>query len=294
MEITCIKAVYFSATGNTRRVTEAVAEEIAKRLGTEMEVCDFTLPKARQQVVEFTQNELAVFGMPVYAGRVPNKMLPVVQTMFRGNDTLAIPLVTFGNRSYDNALIELRNELEKNGFHTIAGAALAARHAFSDRLAGERPGEEDFRQLSEFAQNAAEKVTELAAQFPGGEGKMTWPKPVAVKGIEPIPAYYTPLGEDGQPAKFLKAKPKTRENCTDCKICAKVCPMGSIGYDDPSDVTGICIKCQACVRSCPVDAKYFDDPAFLSHVAMLEKNYTRRAENDFFYGISPSESVLQK
>ena len=58
--------------------------------------------------------------------------------------------------------------------------------------------------------------------------------------------------------------------------------MGSISAEDPAQVTGICIKCQACIKKCPVQAKYFDDPAFLSHVAMLEQNYTRRAEAELF------------
>lgn len=31
---------------------------------------------------------------------------------------------------------------------------------------------------------------------------------VEVKGTEPIPPYYQPLGSDGKPAVFLKAKPK--------------------------------------------------------------------------------------
>ena len=58
--------------------------------------------------------------------------------------------------------------------------------------------------------------------------------------------------------------------------------MGSISLEDPAQVTGICIKCQACIKKCPTGAKYFDDPAFLSHVAMLEENYTRRAEMEVF------------
>ena len=109
------------------------------------------------------------------------------------------------------------------------------------------------------------------------------PKPVPVAGTEPITAYYTPLGTDGKPAVFLKARPKTLESCSDCKICVALCPMGSIDYACPQEVNGICIKCQACVRGCPQHAKYFDDPAFLSHVEMLEKNYRRRAENEMFY-----------
>jgi ferredoxin len=58
--------------------------------------------------------------------------------------------------------------------------------------------------------------------------------------------------------------------------------MGSISADDPSEVPGVCIKCHACVNKCPQKAKYFDDAAFLSHKAMLELNFQRRAEPEFF------------
>ena len=59
----------------------------------------------------------------------------------------------------------------------------------------------------------------------------------------------------------------------------------SAGHIDPADVTsvpGLCIKCHACVRECPMGAKYFDDPAFLSHKAMLERDFQRRAEAKWF------------
>ena len=82
---------------------------------------------------------------------------------------------------------------------------------------------------------------------------------------------------------FLKAKPKTDlDKCIHCSVCASLCPMGSINPDDVTEVAGICIKCHSCVRNCPVGAKYFDDPAFLSHRAMLERDYTRRAEDKIF------------
>ena len=108
------------------------------------------------------------------------------------------------------------------------------------------------------------------------------PAPIAVKGEDPVPGYYRPLQADGSPANFLKAKPKTSEECTDCGRCAQVCPMGSISSEDFRTVTGVCIKCQACVKVCPVGAKYFDDPVMLSHIQMLEEHYGRRAENEIF------------
>ena len=54
--------------------------------------------------------------------------------------------------------------------------------------------------------------------------------------------------------------------------------MGAINPENVAEVPGTCIKCQSCVRKCTHRAKYFDDPAFLSHVAMLEKNFQEPKE----------------
>ena len=273
MNISCVKAVYYSAVGTTEKVVTGVAEKIAEALGVPMEVYDFTLPENRTEPKTYAADQLVVFGTPVYAGRVPNKMLPIVQSNFNGEGALAVPVVTFGNRNFDNGLIELRNELENHGFHTIAGAGVACEHVFSDKLAKGRPDEEDWTKLSAFAETVAEKVKNMTEI----------PEPIAVRGDDPVGPYYTPLGTDGKPAVFLKAKPKTNEElCDKCGICAKACPVGSISFENPSEVNGICIKCQACIKKCPKGAKYFDDAAFLSHVAMLEQNYTRRAEMELF------------
>lgn len=88
-----------------------------------------------------------VFGMPTYAGKLPNKMLPYVQQQIHGNGALAVGVVTFGNRSYDNSLAELCAALEADGFHTVAGGAFACRHAFTDALADGRPDWDDKRQM---------------------------------------------------------------------------------------------------------------------------------------------------
>lgn len=273
MEIKRVWAVYFSATGTTEKVVQTMAAAAAEELGAAQESVNFTPSSARAQQYRFDREDLVFFGTPVYAGRVPNKLLPFVQSGFAGGDALAVPVSMFGNRSFDNGLIELRNELENNGFHTVAGAAFVGQHAFSDIMAKGRPNAEDLAQARDFARQVAQKVRSLSE----------YPAPIAVKGEDPVGPYYTPKGLDGKPAVFLKAKPKTDpERCIHCGLCAAVCPLDSIDPEDVSQVPGVCIKCHACIRRCPTGAKYLDDPAFLSHKAALERDFLRPADNACF------------
>lgn len=275
MILSRIRAIYFSATGKTEQVVKNLAEQLSAYLHIPVDKTDFTLPKNRKANVLVHRDELAVFGVPTYAGRVPNKVLPFVQSMFRGENSPTIAVVTFGNRNFDSSLTELRDELASNGFQVFAAGAFVCEHAFSDKIGHGRPDEDDRKVMRSFAKQCADKLNQERN-----------PKELSVPVIrrnEPVRPYYTPLGLDGKPAAFLKAKPVTEIGlCDHCGICAAVCPMGSIDKEDVVKVRGICIKCQACVRKCPKKAKYFDDPAFLSHVGMLEQNYTTRAEAECY------------
>lgn len=273
MDIKRIWSVYFSPAGSTKHVTLAVAGQIAEKLEKEICEIEYTKLEQRKKTYYFGRDDLLVFGMPVYAGRIPNKILPDIEKGFCAEGAALIPIVVYGSRSFDDALIELKMLLEKRGFLPLAAAAVVSRHVFSDFLASGRPDQDDMRELYEFAGKAALKIRENEVL-----------SDLAVMGNYPPGNYYTPLKEDGTPAKFLKAKPITdKSRCTGCGICAEVCPMGSVDAGDYSLVAGICIKCHACIRKCPAHAKAFVDEQFLSHVKMLEKNYGRRARNYFFY-----------
>lgn len=269
-----IYATYFSPAGKTQAVCTLIAEAIGEACALPVRSDPFTLPEQRDHIRSFCPEDLVVFATPTYAGRVPNKALPFVQELFRGNGAKAVAVVTFGNRSYDNALKELVHELTEHGFRVIGAAAVVCGHSFAEIGMG-RPDEADREKLNAFAKAVAAKIKD-AKDMPSVISE--------VPGDEPPWAYYQPTGVNGEKTVFLKALPKVDETrCDRCGICASHCPVGSIPHDAPDTTSGICIKCHACVHFCPQGARTFQDEAYLSHKAMLEATYARAAKTEVFW-----------
>lgn len=277
MKLSKVWAVWFSATGTTEKVVTTIAEDIAAKLQLPWESISFNTPAQRKNELHFGAEDLVVIGVPVYAGRVPNLILPYVRDCIHADGALAVPVVLYGNRNFDDGLMELRNVTRDNGFHPIAAGAFVGEHSFSTILGAGRPDADDMALAHELAQKAAEKaqtLTEVPTQA------------VDVEGCDPIRPYYTPRDRHGEPiTTFLKAKPVTdMDKCGKCGLCAQLCPMGSIDPNDVSVVAGKCIKCCACVKKCPTGAKYFTDEGYLYHQHELEDVYgVRRAETKIFY-----------
>ena len=274
MDIKKVWAVYFSATGTTQKIVTEIADVIAEKTGAVRENFDFTLPGARADILRFAAEDLVVFGTPVYAGRVPNILLKYLLTV-RGNGAVAVPVVLYGNRDYDDALIELRDILETDGFHTVTAGAFIGEHSFSKILAKDRPDEADMAVAKNFAVKTVEKLSSI--------DHASVLSPIHVKGIpKPYRGYYQPRDRKGTPVDIRKVKPLTNADCNDCKICADVCPMGSIKRENVGEFIGICIKCGACIKKCPVHAKYYKDAGYLYHQHELEEGLTRSAEPELF------------
>ena len=275
MEIKSVRAVYFSATRTTEKIVTCISKTIADIMGAEYKPYSFSLPQARTRQLAFSKDDLVVLGVPVYAGRVPNVLLPFIKEKIMGDGTLAVPIVLFGNRDFDDALIELRNIMRENGFHTISAGAFVGEHSFSSTLAAGRPDDDDMALAVKLGEETARKIKNMTDR-PA--------EAIHVTGKEPIRPYYTPRDRNGNPINILKVKPNTDiSKCANCGVCRDTCVMGSIDACDASKIGGICIKCCACIKQCPVGAKYFDDEGYLYHKHELEDVYKRRAASELFY-----------
>lgn len=268
-----INAMYYSATGTTKKVVTCLADIIAENLELKVPVVnniDFTLPKGRKEPVLFTKDDVLIIGVPVIAGRVPNVLLKYLNSI-SGNGALAVAVVMYGNRNYDDALLELKDILESRGFIVTAAGAFIGEHSFSRILAANRPDDKDMAVVHSFAEQISKKIT-AAPKL----------QPITIKGEKPYRDYYKPKDAVGNPVDIRKVIPKTNSKCNDCKLCAQVCPMGSIDPDKVSWLNGICIKCCACIKKCPMNAKYFDDTGYLRHKHELELEYAERREPELF------------
>ena len=282
MDTNFVGALYFSPTYTTRTVVETIAKAIRHKMEEEYghelfyKSINITTPAMRkaQGELQFSQDDIIVFGVPVYIGRVPNLIRDYFASI-KGNGAIGVPVVVYGNRAFDDALIELKDIMHGNGFRCISAAAFIGEHSFSYTLGGGRPDADDIQKATAYGEEIACKIIE---GYP-------LPHNLQVPG-NPYPyQFYNARSSQNKSIDIRKVKPETDpEKCNNCGLCAMLCPMGAIDPSNCSLTPGICIKCCACVKKCKMKAKYFTDPTYLEHKEILEKNFTSpRKEPEMFW-----------
>lgn len=260
MEITNISLVYFSATYTTRKIVREIAQQMACNI-TEH---DITNTAPAQDVILDSENTLLIVGVPVYAGRVPHIAIDALNK-FKGHDTPAIVVCVYGNRAYDDAMLELKNMVEANGFKTIAAGAFIAQHSIFPKVAENRPDNEDIKKLNDFGHHCADIIFKLENPNLLPELKVKGNKPYKVPGNIPV----HPTGNE--------------KKCEKCGICAKLCPVLAIPPAEPYKTdTRKCISCGRCTVACPQKSRHFKGLLYKIARWKFTKDNTKRKEPEYF------------
>lgn len=250
--------IYFSPTGGTKMVADILCSQWECEK-VEVDLSDKNVDFAK---VAIGKRDICIVAAPVYGGRVP-LMASANLGKIKGNGAKAVAVAVYGNRAYEDALLEMKDDLCEVGFNCIAGIAAIAEHSIARQFAAGRPDEEDEKQLKLFAEVIQSSCEEHAE---GAEGNLHIP------GNYPYKEY-----------KVLPTIPEVNEKCISCGLCAKVCPAGAIPLDNPMTTDKKrCISCMRCISVCPEDARELS-PAVLAKLnEKLEKVCAGRKENELF------------
>lgn len=273
--------VFFSPTHTSAKIARAVGDGIG--MGRRMET-DLTLDESADPI-EIT-NALTVIAAPVYGGRVAPVALKRLKRL-KGNNAPAILIAVYGNRDYEDALIELRDTAVELGFTPLSAGAFIGEHSYSTTnmpIAAGRPDASDLQIAFQFGQDSLNILIEktavtspelqAACKLKSLGGKLSiLLSSFFIKGTSPYK-----IVQAGKPAC-----PVCTEACFVCGECVEVCPTHaiSISKDGSQIETDInrCIKCCACVKECPNEARVFHTP----FAAILHEKFNTRREPELFF-----------
>lgn len=228
MQITKQYGYAFSATGTTETIIRAFMDgEIASEYGD--------IASGYPEHV-FGEEDLVIVGMPVFGGRLP-QVAPAHMAGLRGHNTPAVAIVTYGNREYEDALLELKMLLEAQGFKVVAAAAFIAQHSIAPTVAAGRPDADDLVKVMDFASAVAKKLKDT-------------------ENVEQIKDFTVPGNYPHKPCNGIPYKPFADDMCIRCGTCAEKCPAKAIDPASPNLTdASLCITCMRCVAVCPVGAR---------------------------------------
>lgn len=255
MEIVGVHQLIFSPAGHTGRIAACMAGAWGASAGIDLMRAD-----TDYAALSFGGDELCLVGVPSFGGRVPGVAVERLRQV-RGSRTPAVAVVSYGNRAYEDTLLELQDTLTAVGFVVVAAVAAVAEHSICPQFAAGRPDERDREELRRFADRIKEQL-ESAARI----------LPVEVPGNRPYRLY------DGVPLK-----PSAGGACVRCGKCARECPVEAIPADAPDQTDKAkCISCMHCVTICPSRARQLNRVMLGLATMKLKKVCSSARSNELF------------
>ena len=249
--------IVFSPTGGTQKVADILTEKWTGTV-TRVDLSDGNLAISD---IAIEQEDVALIAVPSYGGRVPGLAAQRLGKL-KGNGAKCIIVCVYGNRAYEDTLVELKDIAENCGFQTVAAVSAVAEHSIMHQYATGRPDEKDIEELQGFVETIFEQLT---------TGKLTASAP-ELPGNRP----YKKAGGAG-------LVPKADKNCIGCGLCAKSCPAQAIIHNNLKTADGKkCISCMRCVVKCPRSARKVNGAMVSAAALAIKKACSERKGNELF------------
>lgn len=257
-----MKMVYkivFSPTGGTDKAADAAAKEIDK----EYKTIDLSNPDENFAGIKLNSDDIAVIAAPSFGGRAPKTAIERLEKI-KADGTPAAIICAYGNREFEDTLVELIDTAEKGGFKPAGAISAVAQHSIASNYAHGRPDANDKAAIKEFSEKIIKKLNNQK------DGNLKIEK--TVPGNRPYKKY-----------SDVKAVPIAKKGCTECGTCTVKCPVNAIdkSYVKTGDAKK-CISCMRCVYVCPNKARSL--PAIITKTVelALKKACSKPKENQLY------------
>lgn len=261
MDLKKLHLIYFSATNTTIKVIKTISEEMAFP-----DLMHHNITQGVSKPIHLNSSDVVIFGMPVYGGRIPRTAVESLMKI-KGDGTPTIIVCVYGNRHYDDALLELKDIVTDNGFIVFAAGAFIAQHSIFSGMGQGRPDQSDLQSMRRFGADAL-GVLSFSRNFSRGIE-------LEVKGNNPYKEF-----------RVIPLYPSGNNRCDECGTCVNNCPVGAIAIDNPRKTDeSVCISCGRCIYVCPQRARRFSGLKYMLARRRFTKKYSKRREPEYFFAM---------